>query len=60
VAFASSDSTTLWFDVAPGGHYRLESFADAENGQWGIGIVDAASGKRVDRLWSSHPAAATH
>jgi hypothetical protein len=53
--FYTSTPQLLWFDVAPGGRYLIQTFSAKETGQWGFGIIDASSGARVDRLWSNAP-----
>lgn len=63
VAFYASQPQTVYFDVLPGAHYRVEAAASSDDGAWGFGIVDAQTGQRVDRLWSNrtgdHPKAAS-
>lgn len=53
VAFYAGGPQTVYFDVAPDGHYRVEAMASPDAGEWGFGVVDALTGKRVDRLWSN-------
>jgi hypothetical protein len=53
VAFFSSGPQTVYLDVAPGAQYRVEAMTSSDAREWGIGIVDQATGQRVDRLWSN-------
>lgn len=63
VPFYSSDEKVAYFDVAPGGRYRIDAMASTAAAEWGFAIVDEATGARVDRAWSNQvrerPKAAT-
>jgi hypothetical protein len=55
VPFYSSDEKLAYFDVTPGGRYRVDAMASTAAAEWGFAIVDEATGKRVDRAWSNQP-----
>jgi hypothetical protein len=54
-----STPETIWFDAAPGGHYRIDTVIDRSGGSWGFSVIDERTGQRVDRGWPSHQAPAT-
>ena len=55
VPFYSSDEKVAYFDVAPGGRYRVDAMASTAAAEWGFAIIDEATGVRVDRAWSNKP-----
>lgn len=54
-----STPETVWFDAAPGGHYRIDTVIDRSGGSWGFSVIDERTGQRVDRGWPAHEAPAT-